>query len=75
MAEIIRMLEHNSRKSIRLKPGQLCTFRGHVYRAKRKTNSCEGCAFNHNVYVCPVMIAKTSKRIDCLLDNIILTKV
>lgn len=75
MAEIIRMmLEPSSRKSIRLKPGQLCTFHNNVYRAARKTNGCEGCAFNHNVYVCPVMIAK-SKRIDCLLDNIILKKV
>ena len=61
-------------KLIRLKPGQLCTLNNTVYRAKKKTNGCEGCVFNHNVYTCPLMVTNR-RKLDCFLDNIILKRI
>jgi hypothetical protein len=61
---------------MRLKPGQLCTLNGTVYRAKKKTAGCEGCHFNRNVFMCPAVTNMRSNKckLDCQLDGIILQK-
>lgn len=61
---------------MKLRPGQLCTLNGSVYRAKRKIAGCEGCYFSKNIFTCPAVInMKSSKcKLDCQLDGIILHK-
>lgn len=58
-----------------LKPGQLCTINKNVFRAKRRIAGCKGCFFNE-VLLCPsVKYKNKSKKIDCILLDIILVKV
>lgn len=59
-----------------LKPGQLATINHTVYRAKRRTYLCDGCAFNN--LSCPNIAfqnEKREKRIECDIEGIILIKV
>lgn len=60
-----------------LKPGQLCTIRNHVYRAKKRTAGCSGCLFEYSFFTCPGMLdfKRHVKHVDCVVSNIILTKV
>lgn len=59
-----------------LKPGQICTINNVVYRAKRKTNGCENCDFDGNMFYCPGIIdSKTlTVKVHCQQDNIILIR-
>lgn len=58
------------------KPGQFCTIGGIVYRAKKRTNECQGCALN-NLFLCPNIVDRRTNKpeLECELNNIILTKV
>jgi len=62
---------------MQLKPGQLCTINGNVYRARKRTSGCFGCIFYDCFFTCPgVKDSRTKKRkIDCVLNAIILEKV
>ena len=62
---------------MKLKPGQFCMLNGKLYRAKRKTAGCQGCAFSRNVFTCPAVINSRhqTSKLDCDMDMIILTKV
>lgn len=66
---------------ITLKPGQLCTINGVLYRAKKRNVrnflECTGCALN-DFFTCPNICYANynkQKQIDCDKYNIILTKV
>jgi hypothetical protein len=59
------------------KPGQLCTINNSVYRAKRRTYGCEGCALN-DIILCPNITDRRNggrNVLDCDLNNIILVRV
>lgn len=60
-----------------MKPGQLCMLNDHLFRAKHKKCGCEGCYFEDAWLMCPSVTLKNRnvKKIDCVLDNIILVKV
>lgn len=62
-----------------LKPGNFCTINNHTYRAKKKTAGCKGCYFEYSLFMCPGLQCHTRdavhQKINCQLDNIILTKV
>lgn len=58
-----------------MKPGQFTWINGGLYRAKKRENNCEGCVFEKS-FKCPNIGDKPPNyTIDCVLDNIILTKV
>lgn len=59
-----------------LKPGNLATIHNTVYRAKKRTNGCEGCDLN-DFFRCPMIVDKRREepKIDCLLHGVILKKV
>ena len=52
------------------KPGQYCSINGKVYRAKKRTNGCNGCVLNTFV-LCPGLFG----HIDCLQNGIIITDI
>lgn len=57
------------------KPGQIISINDTNYRAKRRTNGCEGCVLN-DILLCPgVVIKNVGKALDCSTDDIILTNV
>lgn len=58
------------------KPGQFCTIDGVVYRAKKRTHDCDGCALD-NIILCPNIVdrRKDKPQLECELNNIILIKV
>lgn len=63
-----------------LRPGQLCTIRKVVYRAKKRTMGCQGCSLD-NPFICPNIQAANFKgetysiiKLDCLEHGIILIK-
>lgn len=59
------------------KPGQFTVFNDVLYRAVRRTNNCEGCAFN-NAFTCPNIIDprdSNQHRLECNSYGIILKKV
>ena len=58
------------------KPGQFCTINGTVYRARKRTNDCHGCALD-NIILCPNIVDPRygTPKLDCVLNNIILTRV
>lgn len=60
-----------------MKAGQLCTYNRKVYRARRKTCGCEGCAFAKNPFTCPAIVTKANPKpkVDCMMDMIVLVKV
>lgn len=60
-----------------LRPGQFYTINNVVYRVKRKTCGCTGCAFARNPFCCPGIVTKSNPqpRINCLYDNIILVRI
>lgn len=59
-----------------LKPGQLCTINRVVYRAKRRTYKCYGCALN-NLIDCPNIVDSRNghAQIACAENNILLVRV
>ena len=61
-----------------LKSGQLCTINGQLYRAKTRTNGCNGCAFN-TIPGCPNIVfqnvQKQEDEIACKINQIILVKI
>lgn len=66
---------------MKLKPGQLCTIRRVVYRAKKQDpmaqDRCQGCALN-DFFKCPnIQFANTNKTesFNCDEEYIILVKV
>jgi hypothetical protein len=62
-----------------LKPGQFCTINNTLYRAKKRTLGCNGCAFN-NPFTCPNIrdsradIAKQQSGLDCTTYNVIFVR-
>lgn len=58
------------------KPGQFCTINGVVYRAKKRTNRCQGCALDDFI-MCPNIGDSRSPEqlLECSLNDIILVKV
>lgn len=58
------------------KPGQFCTIDGVVYRAKKRTNECQGCALD-SLILCPNIVDKRYEKpkLECVLNNIILSRV
>lgn len=57
------------------KPGQLCTINNVVYRAKRRTDGCQGCDLN-SLDKCPnITDYRAEKPLKCALNDIILKKV
>lgn len=58
------------------KPGQYTVIRGVHYRAYKRTNGCEGCAFN-NPFSCLQIAKKKDSEftIECILNGIILKRV
>lgn len=57
------------------KPGQFCTIDGVVYRARKRTMNCTGCALN-DFYRCPnITDSRSEKPLNCAINNIILVKV
>lgn len=59
-----------------LKPGQICTIDGYVFRAKRRTNGCEGCALD-SLILCPNIVDSRNgvRQLDCTIDGIILQRI
>ena len=59
-----------------LKPGQLCTIRNVVYRAKHRTYKCYGCALN-SIINCPNIVdcRNGEAQIACAENDIILVRV
>ena len=57
------------------KPGQLCTINRVVYRAKKRTHKCYGCALNN--HMCPNIVdARNGVRpLECAIEGIILVRV
>lgn len=56
------------------KPGQLCTIKNKVYRAKKRTFGCSGCALN-NPFFCPNIGRRNEIPLDCVQNEIILVRV
>jgi hypothetical protein len=58
------------------KPGQLCTINGAIFRAKKRTNGCKGCALN-DFFLCPNIVdrRKDNPELECEVTGIILTRV
>lgn len=58
-----------------IKPGQAYWHNGHLLRAKKRTDGCEGCVLN-NPLLCPNIELKGQEKTgpDCVNDNIILVK-
>lgn len=58
------------------KPGQFCTINNEVYRAKRRTDGCTGCALD-DLILCPNITDFRDKKpvLECALNDIILVKV
>ena len=61
---------------ISLKPGQLCTINRAVYRAKRRTYRCYGCALD-SIATCPNIVdfRNGHAQIACAENDIILVRV
>lgn len=58
------------------KPGQFCTINNVLYRGKRRTDGCRGCALD-NVFLCPNIVDSRNgtRPLDCSLNDIILVRV
>ena len=57
------------------KPGQFCTIKNKVYRAKKRTYGCSGCALN-NPFFCPNIGRRNgTQQLDCVGKQIILVRV
>lgn len=60
------------------KPGQLCTINNVVYRAKKRTNGCDGCDLD-SILRCPNIYdyrqSFNPKKIDCTIKGIILKRI
>jgi hypothetical protein len=59
------------------KPGQFTQYNGILYRAVRRTDRCEGCAFN-NAFTCPNIVDPRNKdlhKLECDSYGIILKRV
>ena len=58
------------------KPGQLCTINNVVYRAKRRTHKCNGCALN-DIFMCPNVrdSRNGTPALECSINDIILVRV
>lgn len=57
------------------KPGQFFTYNNVVYRAKKRTKGCNGCALNNYVSCPNIKDARTNnKRLECESNNIILVR-
>lgn len=58
------------------KPGQFCTINGIIYRGKRRTCGCRGCALN-NFIACPNIVDSRNgtPALECAINDIILIKV
>lgn len=59
-----------------MKPGQFCTINNTVYRAKKRTCGCRGCALD-SFFMCPCIVDSRNgnRKINCSLDDIIFVKV
>lgn len=57
-----------------LKPGRLVTIGPFVYRAKARTNGCEGCDL-HDLILCPGIKIRGKSQLNCAIDGIILKRV
>lgn len=57
------------------KPGQLCCINGIMYRARKRTSGCAGCALD-SLYLCPNIIdkRKTDKPLKCDIGDFILVR-
>ena len=58
------------------KAGQLCTINNTVYRAKKRTNKCDGCALN-DFFRCPNIVDRRhgTPPLQCDINNIILVRI
>lgn len=57
------------------KPGQIVNVNDNMYRARKRTHGCEGCVLN-DILLCPSVVVKdVGKKLDCSMDNIVLTNV
>lgn len=59
------------------KPGQLCTINGVIYRAKKRSKGCRGCALD-DYTLCPNIVdsrSDGSRPLNCGINNIILVRV
>lgn len=58
------------------RPGQLVTINETVYRAKKRTRNCDGCALN-DYFRCPNIVDSRNgvPLLDCKLKGIILVKI
>ena len=58
------------------KPGQFCTIAGVVYRAKKRTNNCTGCALD-SFLLCPNIVdhRREKPQLESELNNIVLVRV
>lgn len=55
-------------------PGQFTSINGIMYRAKRRTNGCEGCALNNEL--CPNIVDYRKERpLNCIVNDIILIRI
>lgn len=67
----------NTRKMMKTpKAGQICNINGVLYRARKRTNGCHGCALD-NFISCPNIQDSRKPNgpvLECELNNIILTK-
>lgn len=60
-----------------MKPGQFIAVRGCLYRIKRRTNGCDGCALD-NPFTCPNIQdsrRRSTPQLECLINDIILVRV
>lgn len=58
------------------KAGQFCVLNGIYYRAKKRTNGCQGCSLD-SLLLCPNIVDKRKEKpeLECELNNIILTRI
>lgn len=55
-------------------PGQFCWYNGHLLRFKKRENGCKGCIYEDNLILCPGVVIKGKKTIDCVNNRVILVK-
>jgi hypothetical protein len=58
------------------KPGQFCTVNGVLYRGKKRTEGCKGCALD-DLIMCPNITDSRNgtPALECAINDIILVKV
>ena len=58
------------------KPGQFYSIDGTIFRAKKRSNGCKGCALN-DFFLCPNMTDSRNREtvLECATEGIILVRV